>query len=411
MATKAPMDAVQLAPCRQRFPALQAAPVHGIDVFADNSSRSQMPDVTLAAIHEQLVAGETHRGGQPDWDSPRAAQMAALRDRARDVAAQFCGGQASQIGFAANGTSTLAILARALFPGVLGPGDTVVITEADHESNRSPWQSLAGLGCHIVDVPVAPDGSLDRRAWEAALALRPKVVALCMISNVTGVVLPHERLAREAHAAGSIVVLDAVQGPPHGVVDVMSHGADVAIFSNCKLFSPHLGWWAATEAVLDRMGLVPAVGSHPDLEWGTLPHAAYAGFVATHGYFLGLSPSGLLSESMDTVRGHEASLTRRFLAQLPASFRDSLLAAETSHARVPIFSLALPRSQWARVRSAFTAARIDVRIGQFGTPATLKRLARWADDTALRLSFVHYNSPEDVDAVCEVLASIQASRA
>jgi len=394
--------------CRHHFPALSPGAVPGLQVFADNSSRAQMPECTLQAVEQQLRHHETHRGGQPEWDSPRAAAMVALRTNAREVAAAFCGGLPAQIGFAANGTGTLAVLARALFGTVLQPGDSIAITEADHEANRAPWQALERFGCRVIDVPLAADGTLDAAAWQAALAHRPKVAALCMVSNVTGVVLPFEAMAQQAQDVGCAVVLDAVQGPPHGWTGVMGPHVDAAIFSNCKLFSPHLGWWALRAGLLERMQLRPAVGQHPALEWGTQSHAALAGFVATHGYFRALTPAGAMAPALAAIRQHEGLLVQRFLARLPPSLHGTLLAADSPHPRVPIFSIALARPHWAAVREAFESAGIDVRIGQFGCPATLRRLAPHTQATALRASFVHYNTLADVDAVCDVLHELRA---
>lgn len=388
---------------RRCFPALGDALVHRATVFADNSSRAQLPAQALVAVASQLQHWETHRGGQPGWDSPRAERAAALRQRARAVAASLCGGQASQIGFAANGTSALAILSRALVGNVLQTGDTVLITEADHDANRTPWQALSALGIGVIDVPVAADGALEPTAWAQALTRRPKVVALCMLSNVTGVLLPYRRLAQEAQAAGAVVVLDAVQGPPHGHTDIMVPEVDVAMFSNCKLFSPHLGWWAVRESLLERMKLQPVQGAHPSLEWGSFGHASFAGFVATFEHLCALTPMGTLDSGMAALRRHEAALLRAFLACLPPRCQALLLAGETAHPRAPIFSLALAPHHWQPTRQAFERAGIDVRIGQFGTPATLRRLASASQATALRLSFVHYNTVADVQAACAVL--------
>ncbi len=407
-AVQDPFDAAGWA---RRFPALWDDGVHGNCVFADNSSRAQLPAQTLAAVVGQLQYWETHRGGHADWDSPRAERAAALRERARVVGAALCGGTDNQIGFAANGTSTLAILSRAMAGTLLNPGDAVLITEADHDANRIPWQALNALGIEVIDVPVAQDGSLEPRAWEQALARRPRVVALCMLSNVTGVLLPYERLAREAHAAGAVVVLDAVQGPPHGYTEVMLPEVDVAIFSNCKLFAPHLGWWAIRESLLERMRIQPCSGSHPSLEWGSFAQATFAGFVATFDHLCALTPRGTLSSGMEAIRLHESRLHDAFMQNVPDACRPLLLGVDTPHRRVPIFSLVLEPNQWLRTRKAFERAGIDVRIGQFGTPATLRRLAPQAQATALRLSFVHYNTTQDIVKVCEVLdqLGLQAS--
>lgn len=401
--TLAPYNPNQWVQC---FPVLRDENGERRGVFADNSSRAQMPRQTLDAVTEQLQLWETHRGGHPAWDSARAARAAHLRTRARRAAADLCGAAEHQIGFAANGTSTLAILARAMVGTVLRPGDVVVITEADHDANRLPWQALEAQGVRVIDVPVAPDGGLDPQAWARVLTQRPRVVALCMLSNVTGVLLPFERLAQEAHQVGSVVVLDAVQGPVHGYTNIMVPEVDVAVFSNCKLFSPHLGWWAISDSLLHCMQLEPAVGAHPSLEWGSFAHANFAGFLATHDHLCSLTSRGTLADGMAAIRAHEAQLHALFVESLPMAWRPHLLAADTQHPQVPIFSLALHSSIWQATRLAFEHAGIDVRIGQFGTPATLRRLAPQTDATALRLSFVHYNTLSDVLAVCEVLDSL-----
>ncbi|GGY10337.1 cysteine desulfurase-like protein [Litchfieldella qijiaojingensis] len=396
----------QLRGTARHFPTLAQSDIHGIRIFADNSSRAQMPAMTHNAISEQALFWETHRGGKAEWDTPRSERAAELRFLARRAAAELCGGQASEIGFAANGTSALAILANAMFGTLLHPGDSVVITEADHDANRLPWQRLVSKGVRVIDVPVAWDGGLDHEAWARALKQKPKVVALCMLSNVTGVVLPYIELASQAKRAGACVILDAVQGPPHGYTDIMAHDIDMAMFSNCKLFSPHLGWWAIKPELVETLTLSPPGGNHPALEWGTFSHAAFAGFVATHRYLTALSPQRRLGQAMAMIREHEAGLVQRFFEKLPGYCRPILLAADTGHQRVPIFSLAIPPERWARTQVAFLEAGIDVRVGQFGCPATLRRLASDSRDAALRLSFVHYNEPEDIDAVCDVLAHL-----
>jgi selenocysteine lyase/cysteine desulfurase len=406
MSTPLPSPPCPLS-CRHHFPALGRKDQSGISVFADNSSRAQMPAETLRAVENQMLIGETHRGGNGAWDSHRAEAMWRLRTRARQVAAEFCDGEAAQIGFAANGSSAAAILARAMLNNVVSPGDTLVITEADHDANREPWQWLERHGCQLIDVPIAPDGSLDTRAWQMALEAKPRVVALCMASNITGVVLPFETLTNEAHQAGALVVLDAVQGPPHGLATIMSAGVDIAFFSNCKLFAPHLGWWAMKEHVAEAMRLNPPTGHHPELEWGTLAHASLAGFVGTHTYFRWLTPTHSVSDALAAVREHEQALAARFLGQIEDAWSDVLLARGTPYPRVPIFSFQVERPNWARLRDAFRDAGIEIRIGQFGSSATLNRLVGTENSAALRISFVHYNTGEDIDAVCGVLNELQ----
>ena len=54
----------------------------------------------------------------------------------------------------------------------------------------------------------------------------PKLVAVAHVSNVLGTINPVEEIARRAHAAGAIVVVDGSQAVPHLPVDVAALGAD-----------------------------------------------------------------------------------------------------------------------------------------------------------------------------------------
>lgn len=397
---------------RTNFPALANPGGADIQVFADNSSRAQMPVHAIEAMERQTVELETHKGGHPEHDFPRAARVAAMRRQARHAASRLCGGDPDQIGFAGNCSAALFVMAQQMFGRLIRPGDRIVVTEADHDANRTAWTALQRHGVEILDVPVDEAGLISMDRFADALDRSPKIVALCMISNVTGIVQPYERLTALAHEAGAVVVLDAVQGPPHGHTAIMPCGADIAVFSNCKAFAPHLGWWAARREFLDALNFNPPTGWSTDLEIGTLAPSQMAGFVGTYAYFAdagrSLRGAGGTADAVDTfmhaVRDYEAILSRRFLAGIAGNPKIALLG-EGAHAaprRVPIFTIRIARRDWSRIMSVFRERGIEARIGQFGTPATLRRL--YPDDpNGLRVSFVHYNTPGDVDRVVDAL--------
>ena len=75
-------------------------------------------------------------------------------------------------------------------------------------------------GAELAYVPIDDEGVLDLDALDALLARGPKVVAVAHVSNVLGTVNPIAEIARRAHAAGAIVVVDGAQAVPHMPVDV-----------------------------------------------------------------------------------------------------------------------------------------------------------------------------------------------
>ena len=69
-------------------------------------------------------------------------------------------------------------------------------------------------------MPIDDDGLLDLDALDAALARRPKLLAVAHVSNVLGTINPIAEIIRRAHDAGALVVVDGAQAAPHLPIDV-----------------------------------------------------------------------------------------------------------------------------------------------------------------------------------------------
>ena len=80
----------------------------------------------------------------------------------------------------------------------------------EHHSNLVPWQQLAErTGAVLRHVPITDDGLLVLDELDALLSDRTKIVAVASVSNVLGTVNPVTEIARRAHAAGALVLVDA----------------------------------------------------------------------------------------------------------------------------------------------------------------------------------------------------------
>ena len=94
-------------------------------------------------------------------------------------------------------------------------GDLVVLTEMEHHSNIVPWQLLCqDREAELAYVPVGADGLLDLDALDALLARGPRLVAVVHVSNVLGTINPVAEIARRAHDAGAVVLVDGTQAVP-----------------------------------------------------------------------------------------------------------------------------------------------------------------------------------------------------
>ena len=109
----------------------------------------------------------------------------------------------------------------------------------EHHSNLVPWQMLAQeRGATLAYVAIDDDGLLDLDSLDELLARGPKLLAVAHVSNVLATVNPIAEIARRAHAAGAVVVVDGAQAVPHLPVDVGALGADFYAWTGHKAYGP-----------------------------------------------------------------------------------------------------------------------------------------------------------------------------
>jgi selenocysteine lyase/cysteine desulfurase len=130
--------------------------------FFDNAGGSQITANALARITEFLTERNAQIGGS--YDVSQAAQEALAAAR---LAGQTMVNAArpEEIVFGASTTALIQNLARAM-RSQLKPGDEIIVTSFDHESNIGPWCLLSEFGIRIkvwgvrpCDAPARPIGS------------------------------------------------------------------------------------------------------------------------------------------------------------------------------------------------------------------------------------------------------------
>jgi len=120
------------------------------------------------------------------------------------------------------------------------PGDAVLLTDREHNSNLIPWLRLQKKGTISVDhVDSGPDGAFDIGAYENKLRSgRVRLVSMAYTSNLTGATIPAKEVISLAHRYGARVLLDGAQTVPHQTVDVRDLDVDFLAFSVHKMCGP-----------------------------------------------------------------------------------------------------------------------------------------------------------------------------
>jgi len=182
--------------------------------FLDSAASSQKPRQVLDVMREfyEHSYANVHRGVYQ-----LAERATAGYEGARQKIGTFINApEAREVVFTRNATEGINLVAYAWGLVNLGPGDVVLVTEAEHHSNFVPWQYVAKrTGADFRLIPLDKNGELELTALDTFDGDgRVKVVATTLVSNVLGTVNPIEHLSRWAHDRGALIVVDAAQAAP-----------------------------------------------------------------------------------------------------------------------------------------------------------------------------------------------------
>ncbi|MGN6256179.1 MAG: SufS family cysteine desulfurase [Solirubrobacterales bacterium] len=239
MSTNSPAAAPPFAieKIRAAFPALERE-VHGRPVaYLDSGASAQRVLASIQSVdrYERRHHSNVHRGSHT-----LSAEATEAYEGARATVADHIGAaDRREVVFVRNATEAINLVARAWGDANVGAGDRILLTEMEHHSNIVPWQQLAErVGAEIDWAPIDEEGLLDLAAYAALLERGPKLVAFTHVSNVLGTENPVAELARMAHQAGALVLVDGAQAAPKLPISMAELGIDFYAITGHKLYAP-----------------------------------------------------------------------------------------------------------------------------------------------------------------------------
>lgn len=391
---------------RRDFPALDT-PVHGRRLaYLDSASTSLKPRAVIDAVVRVFThqAGNVHRGVHAMSEAATEAY-----DAARDDIARFIGAAPDEIVLTRGTTESINLVAHSWGRAHVGRGDAVVATALEHHSNLVPWQVLcAERGATLRIAPIDDAGRIDLAALAGLLDGRVKLVAVSQLSNVVGTVAPIAEIARLAHAAGALVLVDGAQAIAHLAVDVAALGCDFYAFSGHKLFGPTgTGVLWGRRALLAVMpawqtgGEMVAAVDYQHARLREPPHRFEAGTPNIAGVIgLGAAIRYLWGLDRAAAARHEARLHARLRAALAAEDRVRVLGEP--EAAVVAFTVAGAHPH--DVATIVDREGVAIRSGHHCAEPLHHRLGT---DASARASLALYNDDADIDALIAALARVR----
>ena len=405
----AAIPAFDAARVRRDFPIL-GQQVNGQPlVYLDNAATTQKPDSVIEAIdsYYRCDNANVHRGVHTLSD--RATQRF---EQARQSVADFIGSPAtSQVIWTSGTTAAINLVAYSWGHSRLRSGDRILVSWLEHHSNIVPWQLVAAAtGAEVVPVPVTDAGEIDLFALDTLLDERVKLVAVNHVSNALGTVNPVREIARRAHAAGALVLVDGAQSVAHWPVDVAALDCDFYTFSGHKLFGPTgIGVLWGREALLDAMP--PFLGggemieqvAFPASTFNSLPFKFEAGTPNIAGAIgLGAAVEYLAGIDRQGAAAHEAALLQRTL-ELAEQVQGLRRIGHPRHA-AGIFSFLLEGMHPSDLGMLLDQQGIAVRTGHH---CAQPLMARFGIPGTVRASYSIYNTQEDVSRLFEGIHKAQ----
>lgn len=374
-------------------------------IYLDNAATTfQKPRCVIEAVASAME----HMGNAGRGASDAALDASRTIFNAREALADLFGAEhPSCMVFTANSTESLNIAIKGLF----SPGDRVVTTMLEHNSVLRPLYELEEHGVELEIVPADERGVLDYAALEAAVTPGTRGVVCTHASNLTGNMVDIARVGKIAHAAGAVLVVDASQTAGAFPINVQELGVDVLCFTGHKSMLGPQG----TGGMYVRSGLevrpLLSGGSgidtynrhHPSqmptaLEAGTLNGHGIAGLAAAVGY---LNETG-----METIRSRELELMRRFYDGVRTIPSIKVYGDFDVELRAPIVALNIGDYDSSEVSDELNLTYgIVTRPGAHCAPLMHKALGT-VSQGAVRFSFSHFNTEEEVDSAVQALAEL-----
>lgn len=284
----------------------------------------------------------------------------------------------------------------------------MITTVLEHNSVLRPLYEMEKNGVELSIIRCDEKGMPDISQMEASIKENTKMIICTNGSNLTGNYVDVSVIGKMAHAHGLMFVVDASQTAGVFPINVQEMNIDILCFTGHKgLLAPQgTGGIYVKEGIELRplktggSGIQTYSKEHPvqmptALEAGTLNGHGIAGLHAALGY--------LKKEGIDNIRRKEQELMWRFYNGVKDIPGVKIYGDYSQKERCAIVTLNIGDYDSSEVSDELLMEyNISTRSGGHCAPLMHKALGT-VEQGAVRFSFSHYNTEEEVDAAVRAI--------
>lgn len=385
---------------RKEFPELSETVYGKRLVYLDNAATSLRPQSVIGEWNEMSAryTANLHRAVH------HIAEVATQKyEQARDAVREYINaGSREEIIFTSGTTASINLVAFSFGEAFVGPGDEIIVSEAEHHSNIVPWQMMCSRkGATLKVLPVDDRGHLRLDVLRELLNPRTKLVCVTQVSNVLGLTNPIKEVVNICHSIGCPVLTDGAQGIVHSGVDVRDIDCDFYAFSGHKIYAaPGTGVLYGKKYYLDKMppymggGEMISTVKWTGTSYAATPHKFEAGTQNISGTPTLVQALAVASETRSAeLQKNMEEVVDYMLNALSSDSRFHLFGQPGGgYEKIPLFSFSVEHLHHEDLALILDKMGVAVRSGQMCAEPLMDRFGVTG---MLRASFAPYNTVEE----------------
>ena len=385
---------------RKEFPELSETVYGKRLVYLDNAATSLRPQSVIGEWNEMSAryTANLHRAVH------HIAEVATQKyEQARDAVREYINaGSREEIIFTSGTTASINLVAFSFGEAFVGPGDEIIVSEAEHHSNIVPWQMMCSRkGATLKVLPVDDQGHLRLDVLRELLNPRTRLVCVTQVSNVLGLTNPIKEVVNICHSIGCPVLTDGAQGIVHSGVDVRDIDCDFYAFSGHKIYAaPGTGVLYGKKYYLDKMppymggGEMISTVKWTGTSYAAAPHKFEAGTQNISGTPTLVQALAVASETRSAeLQKNMEEVVDYMLNALSSDSRFHLFGQPGGgYEKIPLFSFSVEHLHHEDLALILDKMGVAVRSGQMCAEPLMDRFGVTG---MLRASFAPYNTVEE----------------
>ena len=367
-----------------------------MEVYLDNSATTKPYDEVGQVVLDTML----NNYGNPSSLHRMGKRAEDEMQKAREVISSTVYGTPDEIYFTCGGTEgdNLAIIGYAT--ANQRSGRKVITQVTEHKAVLKAYEQLEKLGFEVCYIGVDSNGIVDIESLKAQIDDNTILVSIMAVNNETGAIQPIDEISSIIDHNKCALFVDAVQGYGKLRINVKKSGIDMLAVSGHKIHGPK-----GVGALYIRKGLKV----NPVMLGGGQEKAMRSGTENVPG-IMGLATAAKLQyDNLDEHKNHILSLKQRLI--------QGVMQIEGAHINSPddgiysIVNISFPGVRSEVLLHVLESKGIYVSSGSacnskkdsVSYVLSAMNIPKDIIDSALRFSFSHFNTEQEIDYVIETL--------